>query len=382
MDLYKHHQRVWKILYFILKPFIKLKFNVSLEQINVDGPIVLIANHTNTWDPLIIAVALKNKQVYFVASEHILRLGFVSKIINWLVAPIARKKGASGKETTKECLKHLHAGHSICLFAEGEQSWDGLSNKVIKGTGGLIKDSKATLVTYRLYGTYLSLPRFSDKQNKGKIIGEIAGIYTYDQLKDKDIEEINDIINKDIFVDIWKYQEDNKIVFKGKHKAEHIERMLYLCPNCNNISSIKGIGNNIKCNCGLDLLIDDYGFLKPEKPFKTIHEWEIYQKDKIRKLDFNSLDNQILFKEKNANLIEIFLDHTSKEINNGELSISLDRLICGDSIFELKEINKMAMTRYGVLLFTYKDHYYQIKIEGEVNLRKYLEIYKKINNKE
>ena len=62
--------------------------------------------------------------------------------------------------------------------------------------------------------------------------------------------------------------------------------------------------------------------------------------------------------------------------------MSNDELICADYHFPLKDIRRMAMTRFGVLLFTYDDHYYQIKIEGEVNLRKYLEIWKKINNKE
>ena len=33
------------------------------------------------------------------------------------------------------------------------------------------------------------------------------------------------------------------------------------------------------------------------------------------------------------------------------------------------------MTRYGVLLFTYEDIYYQIRLEGNVNVRKYLEIW-------
>lgn len=61
MDLYKHHQRVWKILYFILRPIIKHKFNADFEEIKVDGPIVLISNHVTTWDPLLLALALRNK---------------------------------------------------------------------------------------------------------------------------------------------------------------------------------------------------------------------------------------------------------------------------------------------------------------------------------
>ena len=382
MNLYAHHQRVWKILYFILTPFIKLKFNIDFEQIKVEGPIVLVTNHTCTWDPLLIACALKHKQVYFVASEHIFRLGFVSKVINWLVGPIPRKKGASGKDATKKCLEQLHNGHSICLFAEGEQTWDGLSNKVIRGTGQLIKDSNATLVNYQMIGSYLSLPRYADKARKGKVVGRVAGVYSPEELKDKSAEEINEIMNRDIFVDTWKYQEEHKTKFKSNKKAEYLERMLYLCPKCLNVSTLKSCGNKLTCTCGLDLSIDEYCFFDPQEPFKTVAEWERWQKEKLRNLEFNKYNDEILFKEDNATLKEILPDHSSKDIDSGELMISLDKIFIGKNEFRLEDISKMAMTRFGVLLFTYNDHYYQIRLEGNVNLRKYLEIWKKNHNKE
>ena len=382
MKMHAHHKRVWKFLYFILKPWICHKFNIECEEIKVDGPIVLIVNHTNTWDPLILARALKHKQVYFVASEHIFRLGFISKVINWLVGPIARKKGASGKETTEKCLKHLHEGHSICIFGEGEQSWDGLSKSVIRGTGKLVKDSGATLVNYRLIGGYMSLPRWADNVRKGKIIGEVAGIYSPEQLKDKSPEEINEIMNKDIFVDMWDFEEKNKIKYMGKNRAEHLERMLYLCPKCLNINTLKSSGDYLNCSCGFNVLFNEYGFLEPSEPFKNLAQWEKWQKDKIRNLEFNRISEDILFKEEGASLKEILPDHTSNDLEEGELVLTINSLSCGKYNFDLKDISKMAMTRYGVLLFTHKDTYYQIRLEGEVNLRKYLEIWKKINNKE
>lgn len=233
-----------------------------------------------------------------------------------------------------------------------------------------------------MIGSYLSLPRYADKPRKGKVIGRVAGVYSPEELKDKSAEEINEIMNRDIFVDIWKYQEENKIKFRSNKKAEYLERMLYLCPKCLNVSTLKSSGNKLTCICGLDLSIDEYGFFEPSVPFKTLTEWDKWQKEKLRNLEFNKYNDEILFKEANATLKEVLADHSSVDVDSGELTISLDKIFIGKNEFRLEDISKMAMTRFGVLLFTYNDHYYQIRLEGNVNLRKYLEIWKKNHNKE
>ncbi|MBR2578470.1 MAG: 1-acyl-sn-glycerol-3-phosphate acyltransferase [Erysipelotrichaceae bacterium] len=302
MDLYKHHKRVWRLLYFVLKPLIRHKFNPDFEEIKTDDPIILICNHCTTWDPLLIAMALKHKQVYFVASEHIFWLGLISKVITWRVGPIARRKGAAANDTKDKCLEHFKAGHSICIFGEGEQSWDGLSRKVIRGTGKLVKDSGVTLVTYRMTGGFLSLPRWADKIRKGSIKGEVAGIYTPEDLKEKSPEEINEIMNRDIFVDIWKYQKEHMISFKSPYMAEHLERMLYLCPRCLSSSSLRSSGNIVSCECGLSITVNDYGFFEKNGYFETLAEWEKWQKENIRKHNFKKADEEDLFCEKISSL--------------------------------------------------------------------------------
>jgi 1-acyl-sn-glycerol-3-phosphate acyltransferase len=87
------------------------------EDISVEGPILLIPNHVTSWDPVLVAMSLRNKQVYYVASEHLFRKGFLTGLLTWLVAPIPRSKGAAGTDTVKACLRHLRSGHSVCIFA-------------------------------------------------------------------------------------------------------------------------------------------------------------------------------------------------------------------------------------------------------------------------
>ena len=139
MDSYQRHLKAWRVLQPLVRMLVTPLFHLSHENLRVDGPVLLVPNHTNAWDPLLVSTSLKEKQVYYVASEHLFRLGFVSKIIDWAVAPIPRRKASVGTDTVKACLRHLKQGHSICLFAEGEQCWDGITGPVFPATGKLAR---------------------------------------------------------------------------------------------------------------------------------------------------------------------------------------------------------------------------------------------------
>ena len=194
----KRHLVVWKILRTLLRPWIIHKFNFKSEIYNVDGPCLVLANHNTDWDPLVVATAFPN-QMYFVASEHIFRWGFVSRIIHWLVAPISRLKSRTGASTVMTVLRKLRDGANVCIFAEGEKSWNGVTCHIADATGKLARASGASLVTYRLEGGYFTHPRWAKTHRRGKMRGSVVGIYTPEMLKAMDPEEINDIINRDLY---------------------------------------------------------------------------------------------------------------------------------------------------------------------------------------
>ena len=232
MEEYERHQRVWSLLYAGLSGWICHKFNLSHDDLKLEGPCLLISNHVSAWDPLLVSMSLREKQVYFVASEHLFRLGLVTKLLGYLVAPIPRRKAASGSDTAKACLRHLRAGHSICLFAEGEQSWDGKTGPIFPATGKLAKASGASLVTFRLEGGYLSLPRWAKGVRRGKVHGGPVHIYSPGELKTMTPAQINAAIARDIAEDAWARQREAPVAYRGRDLAEGLERALFLCPGC------------------------------------------------------------------------------------------------------------------------------------------------------
>ena len=62
---YERHVKTWRVLYAIAHGYICRKFNLVHEDLNVDGPVLIIPNHVTNWDPLLVAMSLKKKHVYY-----------------------------------------------------------------------------------------------------------------------------------------------------------------------------------------------------------------------------------------------------------------------------------------------------------------------------
>ena len=374
MDSYERHQRIWRMLYALSHRWICRKFNLQPTELDVEGPVLLIPNHVSAWDPLLVAMSLRRKQVYYVASEHLFRLGLVTQLIQWLVAPIPRRKASTGTDTVKACLRHLRAGHSVCLFAEGEQCWDGRSQDIFPATGKLAKSSGATLVTFRLEGGYLSLPRWGRGIRRGRVRGYPVGIYSPEQLKAMSPGEIDDLINRDLYEDAWQRQAEDPVAFRGRRRAEGLEKALYLCPGCRRIGSLRSKGDRLFCDCGLDLTYTETGFFQPRQPFAHIAAWEDWQRQELRAMPFPA--DGPLFADEGILLSRVGVDHRSTLLTRGTLEQYADALVCDAYRFPLKEISSMAPVQSHLLLLSHQGSYYELHAPGGANLRKYLEIWK------
>ena len=187
-------QKIWRLLYGLARPFLIRRFALTAEPCRVEGPCLIVANHVTNYDPLLLAMSFADTPIRFVASEHIFRHGLISRLLEKLVAPIPRRKGAAGADTVRSVLRAIKDGETVCIFAEGDASWDGLTHPVFPATGKLARMAGVPLVTYRLEGGYLSLPRWSKKLRRGKMRGVIVGVYPPETLKAMKGPEITALI--------------------------------------------------------------------------------------------------------------------------------------------------------------------------------------------
>ena len=361
---------VWKLLVRLLTPFVKARFNFKGDLYDLEGPCLVVANHVTTWDAILMAVSFPNTPVHYVASEHLFRHGFLSKLLEYFLAPIARRKASTAADTVMKTLRRLKAGQVVCLFAEGEACWDGVSIDIFPATGKMARTSGATLMTYRLEGGYPTVPRWTKKVRRGKIYGRIVGVYSPEELKKMKPDEINALINRDLYENAWDRQRQERVKFKAKNRAERIECGYFVCPKCEKIGGIKGVGDRVTCTCGFDVLYTEECFLEPAAPFEDLRQWDLWQKEKFNSMDFEA--GKLMFSDEGLNLKEIDGHHGEKLLCTGQLRQYPDAIECGEHRFEYKDIGHMSMVKMKILLFTVGDKYYEVRSRGDMCLRKYL----------
>ena len=205
----KRHKIVWNILRPPVGLFLRLKFGYKYEIAkNLPENYIVLSNHVTDWDPVFVGVSFK-RNMYLVGSEHISRWKFAYRFLKWGFEPILRPKGALASGTVMDIIRHCRKGKSVCLFAEGARSWDGVTNPIAPATAKLIQSAKCALVTYKLTGGYFVSPMWSQSLRKGKISGKVQNIYTAEELSQMSSDEIYNIIISDLYEDAYARQLEN-----------------------------------------------------------------------------------------------------------------------------------------------------------------------------
>ncbi len=371
MNNTKRHRFLWKVLYAIVRPFLLLRFGYTHDKASRNEPCLIISNHVTNWDPLLLAMSFQKQHISFVASEHLFRMGWLSRLIQWLVAVVPRRKGSTGMDTAMACLRLLRAGQSVCIFGSGETTWDGLTVPVLPATAMLAQISGATLITYRLEGGYLTNPRWGKGLRRGKMHGSVVGVYTAEQLKGMKKEEILDAIHRDIDEDTWAAQTATPVAYKGKNRAQYLESALFICPKCNRLGGLKSKGEHLRCECGLTLRLTETGFFTPEEPFATIAQWDKWQLEKFRTGDYQLPEGGIA--DEDVTFIKVEDNHSTSLLAQGRLKLADGCLTIGEHSLALKDINNMAIVRTNRLIFSCADAYYELKTKTPgCCMRKYL----------
>ena len=370
MDESIRHKKLWKVLNAVICPVFSHMMRFTGKKYRLPTPTLVIANHVTNFDPFLVAASFPKDQIYFVASEHLFRKGFLSKIIHYLVGPIARRKGSTGGDAAMAMLRKLRAGHSVCIFGEGETTWNGITQSVFPGTGDIAKIAKAHLVTYRIEGGYFTAPRWGRGVRRGKMKGAIVNIYTPEQLQQMSSQEIASAIEKDLYENAWDRQKKLSVRYQGKNRARYMETALFLCPKCYQYGTLKGEGDQLHCTCGLKMTYTEQGTFDPPAPFENILLWDEWQHKCLAEEE-----TLPAFRDKNITLYQLQQDHTQKYLVEGTLKQLDDMLSIHGHCFLLKDISHMALVQKHIMVFTCQGQYYELHAKEPLCLRKYLAVW-------
>lgn len=375
-------QKIWDFFRAITKGFLRWRFAYSYQEVDLGtGPCIVLANHTTDYDPLLIGAAFQ-KHLTFVASEHVFRKGIASRVLNGLFHPISRMKGTTDATAGMAILRALRNGKSICMFAEGNRSFNGVTGPVFPATGKLCRISGAELITYRIEGGYLTSPRWAKTLRRGKMTGHVVERYSAETLQSISAQEVNDRINRDLYEDAFSRQIPDPIPFSGRRLAEGIERAFYLCPRCREIGGIRSKGNRFFCGCGMSAEYTEYGFLDGEGfPFRTVLEWDKWQTEQMQKLVLSIGENETAFEDPEVKLQKLSEAHTTEQVDHGLASMGKERLQIGKTVIPIRNVSSMAVVGPSKVVFCNEGQYYEIgNTKGNSFCgRKYLEFYEQLS---
>lgn len=365
------HRIVYAILRWPVALFLWIKFNYRFKMAKgLPDSYIVLSNHVTDFDPLFVALSFP-RQMYFVASEHIARWKNAFKFIRFGFDPIMRYKGSVAASTVMEVLRRVRAGNRVCIFAEGARSWDGITNPILPATGKMVKSARCALVTYKIVGGYFASPNWSEGcgTRRGFIRGDVVNVYTAEQLSAMSVDEINEIINRDLYENAYARQLESPKRYKGKRLAERMENLLFICPECGEVDSIVSAGSKASCSaCSHSFTYDEYGMFEGSR-FKTVLELSQWQTDEVLK----AVENGKVFYASNATLSTVS-KHVETPISSGEASISAEAISCGGVSIPLADITELAMHGRHAVVFSVGKTYYEL-ISKHSNMLKFHLLY-------
>ncbi len=309
----------------ILKKKVIAENNVQLEYYKPKHKaFLLIANHTEAADPGYEMAALK-RYIRYVASDHTLRMS-VGWIFKYIGGVIIKYRDKPSTYLTDEIIANLKAGIPVGLHAEGAMSINGQTGYFSDNTGKLVKDSGAALVTYKFIGGYLRSPRWANKSRKGPIIGKFVGEYSPEELAKMSVEEINELIRRDIHVNVYEEQRKNPIAYEGENLAECVERILYICPKCGKVGTLHSKGDDLNCECGAKYTMKTDGFFHGEDVvIDNIYDWDMWQRKIWKEKLLSAEEGELIFSEGGQIVRLVKVDEDEILSENATISLYKDR---------------------------------------------------------
>ena len=344
-------------------------------KIKKDEPVLVLSNHQTDIDSLLVNLSF-NRLLCAVATDNLFKKGF----FNWLLhkfGVIPKKKGSVDLNSTVLMLKTFRANRSVVLFPEGNRSYAEFQYYVAPGVARLVKSMKVTLVLFNLHGGTGTRPRFMRKRRFGKFYGCIKKILKYEEYKDMPDDELYRLIVDNLRV----IDAESGELYKSPIRGEYLERMFFVCPNCQKTQTLYSKKEFITCsNCGFQAEFTEDLHLKTNNKsvnYTKLIEWYNYQIKWCK--EFINTDNKPIFVDRDIKLVTAETNEKSRLVAKGEMALFNDALKVGDSTFELKNIEVSSPVSGTKLLFTYNKKSYEIQGNDRFNPLKYSLMFNKLD---
>ena len=373
------HRIVRNILFPTLGVFARLRYRIHIERFREQEkrPYLILYNHQTAFDQFFVGMAFRGP-VYYLTSEDIFSMGWLSSLINWLVAPIPIKKQTTDVRAIMNCLRVAREGGTIAIAPEGNRTYSGKTEYMSPSIAPLARRMKLPIALYRLEGGYGVHPRWSEVVRRGKMRGYVSRVISPEEYATLTDDELFALIRDGLFVN--EAAADGE--FHHKKSAEYLERALYTCPFCG-LTTLESNGDLITCKtCGRQVRylptkeLRGVGF---EFPYRFVSEWYDSQAELVRSLDLTAHLSAPLYRD-TVELFEVIpYERKVPLCEAAHFALFGDRIeVTRDgetTALPFKEIASVAVLGKNKLNVYHNDKIYQLKGNKRFNALKYVHIY-------
>ena len=379
------HRLITGFLKIFLGPYCRLTYGVEMVPFREQGnrAYLILFNHTTAYDQFFVGMSFRGP-VYYMATEDIFSMGWVSSLIRWLVEPIPIRKQTTDVKAVMNCIRVAREGGTIALAPEGNRTYSGRTGYMNPAIASLAKKLGLPIALYRIEGGYGVQPRWTDKLRRGKMKSYVARVIEPEEYANMTADQLMEEISKGLYV-------DEAVVdglYKSNRRAEYMERALYVCPRCG-FAEFASSGNHVSCKtCGMqveygeDKRLQGVGF---DLPFEFMADWYAYQEDFVNGQDIGKLTDAPIFRDR-ADLSEVIVYERKVPLRQG-VTIQLfgDRVVLDggseqEMIFPFAQTSAITVLGRNKMNIYFGDKIYQFKGEKSFNPLKYVHIYHRFKN--
>jgi 1-acyl-sn-glycerol-3-phosphate acyltransferase len=317
--------------------------------------------------------------IYYLATEDIFSLGWVSDLIRWLIAPIPIKKQTADVRAVMTCLRVAREGGSIAIAPEGNRTYSGRTEYMSPAIIPLAKKMGMPILLYRLEGGYGVEPRWGDSVRRGKMRCYVSRVIMPEEYKTMTDAELYEVVKEGLYVN--EACADGE--FKSRRSAEYLERILYVCPHCG-LSTFESRKDTVTClKCGRKARYLPTKEFEGDFPYRFVADWYDAQEAYINQLDVTG-QTEALYTER-VRLSEVIpykkkvlLDKTATVELYGH-SIVL-KWKGEERVFTFDETPAVTVLGRNKLNIYYEDTILQLKGDKRFNAVKYVHLFHRYKN--
>ena len=373
-----------KVVTWLLRPVftlvVRLRYGITIEKFDQQGdrPYLIIMNHQTAFDQFFVSIMF-NRPVYYIASEDIFSLGWLSDALRYLVAPIPIKKQTLDLQAVKTCIKVAREGGTIALAPEGNRTFHGRTLYMKPGIASLVKKLGLPLAIFRIEDGYGVHPRWSDVVRRGKMRCYISRVVEPEEYASMTGDELFKLIKEELSADEGRVTGE----FRHRKNAEFLERAMYVCPFCG-LSTFESHGDIITCKkCGRQIRhlptkeLQGVGF---DFPHRFVADWYDHQSAYINRTDLTALTDAPVYEE-TARLSKVY-PYKRKELLKKDASISLygDRITVDGRVFSFDEVSAVVVLGKNKLNIYTDKELLQLKGSKRFNALKYVHFFHRYQN--